>query len=587
MPDIQNKKEIIGKALIPGLKKTEEKTVYFLANGDLRNTANVAGWKVQEQTENHIKHFFETAGYSVERAHPFDSDLKHGFINSQKMGNDIFMDVPEGATVVIIESIWEYSHHILGALVQRNDLNILTVANYDGIWPGLVGLSNLNACLLKHNREFSTVWSEDFKDRAFLDKMEEFIKTGSISHTKGHIRAYENVLSDVKKDYCDALDIGEAFADSLLRKRAILGYLDEMCMGMENGVFGNELLYPMGIGKENISQSELLARMGTISDEEGRAVIDWLKEKGMTFHLGTDEEKDLTENQLLEQGKMYIAAVRIANKYGCDAIGIQFQQGLKDCCAASDLVEGMLNNPERPPVTGDESEKPFFNQVIRPGEAIPCFNEVDGGCAVDLVLSNPLWKAFNQDPSANQEDVRWSRKYTGIAQTSIGEVQLEEEEIWVELLSGSSPASHFEKGYASAECFRQNPIYFPKGGGTLFGVGKAGEVVVSRVYIDNTGKLCINLMRGGVCTLPEAETRDRLEKTQPEWPIKHLVRYGVTRDNMILHPSNHETILYANDAVTANQLMFAKAAMAGKLGFKVFIWGSFDLEDSLEYRARR
>ena len=47
---------------------------------------------------------------------------------------------------------------------------------------------------------------------------------------------------------------------------------------------------------------------------------------------------------------MYIAAVRIADEFGCDAIGIQYQQGLKDMAPASDLVEGLLNNVERPPV---------------------------------------------------------------------------------------------------------------------------------------------------------------------------------------------------------------------------------------------
>ena len=32
---------------------------------------------------------------------------------------------------------------------------------------------------------------------------------------------------------------------------------------------------------------------------------------------------------------MYIAAVRIADDFGCDAIGIQYQQGLKDLLPAS------------------------------------------------------------------------------------------------------------------------------------------------------------------------------------------------------------------------------------------------------------
>ena len=53
---------------------------------------------------------------------------------------------------------------------------------------------------------------------------------------------------------------------------------------------------------------------------------------------------------MLQQCKMYIAAVRIADEFGCATIGIQYQQGLKDLCPASDLVEGTLNNADRPPV---------------------------------------------------------------------------------------------------------------------------------------------------------------------------------------------------------------------------------------------
>jgi hypothetical protein len=47
---------------------------------------------------------------------------------------------------------------------------------------------------------------------------------------------------------------------------------------------------------------------------------------------------------------MYIAALRIADDFGCDTIGIQYQQGLKDLAPASDLAEGLLNNVDRPPV---------------------------------------------------------------------------------------------------------------------------------------------------------------------------------------------------------------------------------------------
>src|SRR5207248_6181591 len=59
----------------------------------------------------------------------------------------------------------------------------------------------------------------------------------------------------------------------------------------------------------------------------------------------------LFRSQILGQCAMYIAAVRIADDFGCHTIGIQYQQGLKDLAPASDLAEGLLNNVDRPPVT--------------------------------------------------------------------------------------------------------------------------------------------------------------------------------------------------------------------------------------------
>ena len=42
-----------------------------------------------------------------------------------------------------------------------------------------------------------------------------------------------------------------------------------------------------------------------------------------------------------DQCKMYVAALRIADDFGCHTIGIQYQQGLKDMAPASEknLVE--------------------------------------------------------------------------------------------------------------------------------------------------------------------------------------------------------------------------------------------------------
>jgi hypothetical protein len=111
------------------------------------------------------------------------------------------------------------------------------------------------------------------------------------------------------------------------------------------------LLHACGVLQRAAQPVGALSRvMQNVSDADAAAVYAWLKRKGLQMKLGTDEATELTEPQVLLQCKMYIAAVRLADEFGCDAIGIQYQQGLKDLTPASDLVEGMLNNTDRPPV---------------------------------------------------------------------------------------------------------------------------------------------------------------------------------------------------------------------------------------------
>ena len=105
----------------------------------------------------------------------------------------------------------------------------------------------------------------------------------------------------------------------------------------------------------------------------------------MRFELGSDEEVHLTEKQVLAQCKMYISARRIADDFGCDAIGIQYQQGLKDLLPASDLAEGLLNNVERPPVKDRSGSRILFE-----GAALPHFNEVDECAGIDALITNRI-----------------------------------------------------------------------------------------------------------------------------------------------------------------------------------------------------
>ena len=50
----------------------------------------------------------------------------------------------------------------------------------------------------------------------------------------------------------------------------------------------------------------------------------------MKFVTGPNHHEHLTDEQIHKQCQMYVAALRIADDFGCDCIGIQYQQGLKD-----------------------------------------------------------------------------------------------------------------------------------------------------------------------------------------------------------------------------------------------------------------
>ena len=111
----------------------------------------------------------------------------------------------------------------------------------------------------------------------------------------------------------------------------------------------------------------------------------WLDDAGLTFRTGNDDENELTDDQLLSQFRMYIAAVRMADDFGLDAVGIQYQQGLKDTVPASDLAEGLLNNVQRPPVRSRDGARELYA-----GRPLPHFNEVDEGAAVDSLVTNRI-----------------------------------------------------------------------------------------------------------------------------------------------------------------------------------------------------
>ena len=527
--------------------------ILLVANGDLRLSANQVCWPAQHAMEQALTRAVARLGGRLVRAHPCKPAQRHGFIASQKEGMEIFARIDPKTPLIVAEAVWQYSHHLLHGLVSHRG-PILIIANWSGTWPGLVGMLNLNGSMTKAGVKYSTLWSEDFTDDAFVQGLSRWMKTGVVRHRTAHVKPLARAALPAR-----AKAVAGKIAADLRRRKSIMGVFDEGCMGMYNAIIPDELLFPTGVYKERLSQSALYYAATQVRDAEARAVFAWLRARGMTFHLGKNERTDLTARQVLLQCKLYVAALRIADEYGCESIGIQYQQGLKDLLPASYLAEGLLNNSDRPPV------KNAAGRIIRPGRPLTHFNEVDECAGLDGLFTQRVHAALGQPVENTLHDLRWGdwdRSGTTY------------DYVWVFLISGSAPPAHHVGGYAGTDSLRQPPMYFRLGGGTVRGIAKPGEIVWSRIFIED-GRLKMDLGRAKVIALPPQETERRWRETTPQWPIMHAVTYGVTRDQMMArHKANHIQVAYAHSAEEADLALYTKAALAAELGLDVSFCGT-------------
>jgi hypothetical protein len=531
----------------------KHRTILLVASGDLRPSANETCWPAQAAMEEKLGAAVASFGFQVQRAHPYGRRRKHGFIASQKEGLEVFAGLDPDAPLIVAEAVWQYSQNVLGGLLTHRG-PILTVANWSGQWPGLVGMLNLNGSLTKAGVSYSTLWSETFGDEFFLGHLKHWLFHGTVRHRTQHVKAWAACSVPTR-----ARPLARKIAGDLRTRKSIMGVFDEGCMGMYNAIIPDELLFGCGVLKERLSQSSLYYAASQVGDREAEAAYRWLTKKGMKFHLGTRPDDQLTHRQVIEQCKTYIAAVRIADEFGCESIGIQYQQGLKDLLPASDLAEGILNNADRPPV------KDAQGKVIRSGRAIVHFNEVDECAGLDGVMTNRVHAALGQPVETTLHDLRWGDwDQSGTTR----------DYVWVFLISGSAPPAHHVGGYAGTDSLRQPPMYFRLGGGTVRGIARPGEIVWSRVFVEG-GRLHMDLGRAHVAALPAEETQRRWAATTVQWPIMHAVTYGVSRDQMMArHKANHVQVAYAHSAKDADLAMYTKAALAAELGLKVCLCGT-------------
>jgi hypothetical protein len=151
----------------------------------------------------------------------------------------ILADLDPRRPVVVAEAVWQYSNHVLAGLISHRG-PILTVANWSGEAPGLVGMLNLNGSLTKAGVRISTLWSELFEDDYFRQKLSDSLATGWCQYETTQVAALDPAILPK-----DAVKVGSEIAAHLRRYKSIMGVFDEGCMGMFNAIIPDALLFPV------------------------------------------------------------------------------------------------------------------------------------------------------------------------------------------------------------------------------------------------------------------------------------------------------------------------------------------------------
>ena len=218
--------------------------VVLVASGDLRETANRLGWPAQAELEAARRRRRSPGTASrVRRAHPVDDVARPRLHLEPADGHGRLRRASTAdAPLIVAEAVWQYSHHVLPGL-RRHRGPILTVANWSGTWPGLVGHAQPQRLADQGGRRLLARLERGLhRRRSPTRRSRAGSRPGASSTTRRHVRDLDaSTLPGAERRSSAA-----ASPASSRDRKAILGVFDEGCMGMFNAIIPDELLNPTG-----------------------------------------------------------------------------------------------------------------------------------------------------------------------------------------------------------------------------------------------------------------------------------------------------------------------------------------------------
>jgi len=524
-------------------------TIYLIANGDLRLTANQAVEWIRLEMESNIISILESETCLVARPVPLSQEKGHALIDSPELGRKVFDEIPSDAPVIVLLPGNQYIGNVLPGLYTHSG-PILLLSAWTGKYGGHLGMIDLHGALAHCDAKVSKLWTATYDDPLFQIEFRRWVRKGKVRHEEDFMVAYKKT-----KIPGGAEKAGKKFLKEFRKRGACIGTVGAAAPGEE---VTESWLNMAGFFRQPLGQAALLAEMQTVSDHDTRNLYEWLWANASEFHLGASEQHDLTEGQLMDQCRVTIATARLAAFYGCDGVGISYDIGIEKLIPSTALTEAMLNSSQHAPLT-DQEGKAIFAHV-----PLPAFPGGDPLAGVDATLTSLLWRALGFPPETGTYQPRWGEFYKD------AEI---DEHVWVFLGVGGVPPAHFSSGWKDAVGDRQPATLCPRGGSTINGLCKPGWIVWSCFSAGANGLMC-DIGMGEAVALPDAETETRHQGTLPEWPIMHTIMSGITRDQLLARfRSSRFQVAYAPGKSAARRALYAKASVLHELGFEVSFCG--------------
>lgn len=473
------------------------KTVDIYVPLDARPVCNETVWPVAQKQLDNICSIIKNLGWESNILNP------DGFVSSVAEGIKVVSKV-KGSRLITFMAGWTYPDFVVSPLWQvPAEMPKLLLGSTIPDYPGAVGLLAAASGCAHVGMQTSRLFVEEFdKQDEYASAIETFLNTGSFEY--GYESAIDISVSDENrqkaKNVCEQL------------KGQVYGGVGPRSMEMWNKISEADFLKYFGIARLGFDGLRLVKMAEKVDDAKAKAAMQFLIDNGMEFKLGDDPSKELTEEMVIFQMKVYYAILELKQQFGLDFMGVQDQLDWIEHYPATDLTLGILNNKLRP--DGD-------------GNTFVTATEVDDGAAITM----QVLKLLTGGEPAGFNDLRyWDSK---------------ENLYW--FVNSGALAPYFAHGsndsLEGAWSERQTPMYFKAGGGTSsVVVRKSGVVTWARFsYRDNQLYLCGGR---GITDVPtEEQWLERTERCSRDWPQWYLRLCGKIEQQI---NSNHPMTVFGD-----------------------------------------